>query len=145
MRNSKDLLRSRSANALLEQRANVPFREEGSTGFRHFFFKSLGPCQQANIYFSWEKESHSTRLTRVWLLGRGASWHVPHQPAPKCTDLLKGLYWWRPQTDQGLWRKLTSQEYWRVSSILTNTQFRQEALNSLPHSSGNVLPKHVKI
>lgn len=62
--------------------------------FPAFFFKSLGPCRQTNIYFSWKKESHSTQLTRVWLLGRGASRHVPRQPARKCTDLLEGLYWW---------------------------------------------------
>lgn len=37
------------------------------------FFKSLGPCQQTNIYWSPEKESHSTQLTRVWLLERGCS------------------------------------------------------------------------
>lgn len=76
------------------------FQGRARDWFPAFFFKSLVPCQQTNIYSSWEKESHSTQLTRVWLLGRGASWHVPHQPAPKCTDLFKGLYWWWPQTDR---------------------------------------------
>lgn len=39
--------------------------------FPAFFFKSLGPCQQTNIYWSPEKGSHSTQFTRVWLLGKG--------------------------------------------------------------------------
>lgn len=85
---------------LLWTKGQCSFQGRARHWFPVFFFKSLGLCQQTNIYWSLEKESHWRQFTRVWLLGRGASWHVPHQPAPKCTDLLKGPYWWWPETNR---------------------------------------------
>jgi hypothetical protein len=42
------------------------FLSEKSAGLvSGIFFKSLGPCQQTNIYWSPEKDFHSSELTRV--------------------------------------------------------------------------------
>lgn len=120
------------------------FQGRAQYWFPAFSFKSLGPCQQTNIYFSWERESHSTQLTRVWLLGKGCFMARASQPAPKCTDLLKGFYWWWPQTDRSLWRELTSHGGSVISAVLTSTQFCQKELKSPPHSLRNLFPKCVK-
>lgn len=113
--------------------------------FPAFFFKSLGPCQQTNIYFSREKESHSAQLTRVWLLGRGCFMARASPAGPQCTDLLTGLYWWWPRTGRSLWRELTSFGCSLTSTVLTGTQFCQKAKNFAAFWGRNWFPAHLKI
>lgn len=75
------------------------FQGRARDRFPAFFFKSLGHANKQTYTGPRRKNLIQCSLQEFDYWEGGASWHVPRQPAPKCTDLLKGLYWWWPQTE----------------------------------------------